>query len=86
MTAETGMRRRERIDRGIKVRSDGIYAVSSMKEVLYLARVEGLSMDEISERMGRSPKAVREIFGRALLKLRKRSGETGRTNKGGSEP
>lgn len=31
------VRRKERIDRGIKVRSEGIYAVSSAKEMLYLA-------------------------------------------------
>lgn len=32
-----GQKRRERIDRGIKVRSDGIYAMSSLREMLYLA-------------------------------------------------
>ncbi|GAB4373407.1 MAG: branched-chain amino acid ABC transporter permease [Deltaproteobacteria bacterium] len=32
-----GLRRKERIDRGIKVRSEGIYAVSSLREMLYLA-------------------------------------------------
>ena len=30
-------RRKERIDRGIKVRSDGIYALNSYREVLYLS-------------------------------------------------
>jgi len=30
-------RRKERIDRGIKVRSEGIYVVSSLKEMLYVA-------------------------------------------------
>jgi branched-chain amino acid transport system permease protein len=30
------MRRKERIDRGIKVRTEGIYAISSMREILYL--------------------------------------------------
>jgi len=30
------MMRRERIDRGIKVRTEGIYAISSIREVLYL--------------------------------------------------
>lgn len=29
-------RRRERLDRGVKVRSDSIYAVSSMREILFL--------------------------------------------------
>lgn len=32
-----GQKRKERIDRGIKVRSDGIYAVSSLREMAYLA-------------------------------------------------
>ena len=31
------MKRKERIDRGIKVRTEGIYAISSWEEVLYLA-------------------------------------------------
>lgn len=30
------MKRKERIDRGIKVRTEGIYAISSWKEILYL--------------------------------------------------
>jgi branched-chain amino acid transport system permease protein len=30
-------KRRERIDRGIKVRSDGIFAISSLREMMYLA-------------------------------------------------
>ena len=30
------MRRKERIDRGIKVRTEGIYAISAMREILYL--------------------------------------------------
>jgi len=33
---ETAERRKERIDRGIKVRTEGIYAVSSWQEVTYL--------------------------------------------------
>ena len=32
----TAERRKERIDRGIKVRTEGIYAVSSWQEVTYL--------------------------------------------------
>ncbi len=31
------MKRSERVDRGINVRSEGIYAISSLKEILYLA-------------------------------------------------
>ena len=33
-------------------------------------------MKEIADRMGRSPEAVRKLFGRALLKLRERFGDT----------
>ncbi|MBP1730631.1 MAG: ABC-type branched-chain amino acid transport system, permease component [Deltaproteobacteria bacterium] len=33
---KTEMRRKERIDRGIKVRTEGIYALSSGREILYL--------------------------------------------------
>jgi len=33
---ETGERRRERLDRGIKVRTEGIYAISSWEEMNYL--------------------------------------------------
>jgi branched-chain amino acid transport system permease protein len=33
---ELKARRKERLDRGIKVRSDGIYAVSSLREIAYL--------------------------------------------------
>jgi branched-chain amino acid transport system permease protein len=39
--SETG-RRKERIDRGIKVRSDGIYALSSWREIAYLLAPRGL--------------------------------------------
>ncbi len=31
------LRRRERLDRGVKVRADSIYAVSSLKEIMFLA-------------------------------------------------
>ncbi len=36
MAVDTKSRRRERVDRGIKVRSDGVYAISSWKEMSYL--------------------------------------------------
>ena len=29
-------RRKERLDRGIKVRTDGVYAISSWREITYL--------------------------------------------------
>jgi branched-chain amino acid transport system permease protein len=34
--AEDAIRRKERLDRGVKVRSDTVYAVSSWKEILFL--------------------------------------------------
>ena len=37
MTGETEQRRRERIDRGIKVRTDSLYALLSVREITYLA-------------------------------------------------
>ena len=36
MSGSKGDRRKERIDRGIKVRSDSVYAISSWKEITYL--------------------------------------------------
>jgi branched-chain amino acid transport system permease protein len=36
LTASASQRRKERIDRGIKVRSDGIYALMSWRELIYL--------------------------------------------------
>jgi len=37
VTTDTAQRRKERIDRGIKVRSDGIYALLSWRELAYLS-------------------------------------------------
>ena len=36
MTAETQSRRKERLDRGIKVRAEGVYAIQSWREITYL--------------------------------------------------
>jgi len=36
MNANSEQRRKERLDRGIKVRSDGIYALMSYRELCYL--------------------------------------------------
>ncbi|MCX5871911.1 MAG: branched-chain amino acid ABC transporter permease [Deltaproteobacteria bacterium] len=36
MSGPKGDRRKERLDRGIKVRSDGVYAISSWQEITYL--------------------------------------------------
>jgi len=37
MTEQAAQRRKERIDRGIKVRTDGLYALMSLRELAYLA-------------------------------------------------
>lgn len=37
MTEQAAQRRKERIDRGIKVRTDGLYALMSLREIAYLA-------------------------------------------------
>ncbi len=46
------------------------------REVILLARIEGLSVKEISKRMGRSEDAVMQLLSRALRKLRAAFGET----------
>jgi RNA polymerase sigma-70 factor (ECF subfamily) len=40
------------------------------REVLRLARLEGLSLREVAERMGRSREAVKKLYGRALCRCR----------------
>jgi RNA polymerase sigma-70 factor (ECF subfamily) len=46
------------------------------REVIRLARIEGLKHTEIAERMGRSHAAVRQMLVRALRRLRESFGET----------
>jgi len=46
------------------------------REVIRLARFEGLSLKEIAGRMGRTPGAVAQLLARALRKLRATFGET----------
>jgi RNA polymerase sigma-70 factor (ECF subfamily) len=46
------------------------------RRVLILSRLEGLSAQEIAERMGRTPNAVYHLIGRALQLLRERFGDT----------
>lgn len=43
---------------------------SEQREVLRLARLEGLGYGEIAERLGRSPEAVRQIASRGIKRLR----------------
>ena len=45
------------------------------REVLVLARIEGLNLTEVGERMGRSPNATAKLVGRALDELKKKFGD-----------
>lgn len=67
------LRREERSDR---LRA----AIESLsepeREVILLARVQGLTLREVADRTGRSHAAVRQMVSRALKKLRHRFGET----------
>ena len=44
----------------------------SDREVILLARIEGLSLDEVAERIGRTRNAVALLLSRALRKLKKK--------------
>ena len=68
-----GLRRDERFERLLKA-IDGL--PPDYREVLRLARIEGLKHEEIAVRMGRSHAAVRQLVVRALRLLRERFGDT----------
>ena len=67
------LRRGERLDRFER-------ALASLspehRQVILLARIEGLRIKEIAERMTRSPNAVALLLARALAKLRDTFGDT----------
>jgi RNA polymerase sigma-70 factor, ECF subfamily len=46
------------------------------REVVRLSRIEGLKIDEMAERMGRSTAAVKQLLFRALRRLRESFGDT----------
>ncbi len=46
------------------------------REVIVLARIQGLRLAEVAKRMGRTPNAVAQLLGRALAKLKEAFGET----------
>ena len=68
-----GLRRQERFDRLQN-------AVSGLnpdhREVILLARVEGLRIKEIARRMKRTPEATKQLLSRALQALKKSFGDT----------
>ncbi len=68
-----GIRRSERFDR----LQDSLDALSAEhREVILLARIEGLPAEEVARRMDRSQGAVAQLLWRALRKLRERFGDT----------
>ena len=74
VTASRAVRRGERFERLEK-------ALASLspdhREVVVLARIEGLQMKEIAQRMERSVTAVQNLLFRALKELKKAFGDTG---------
>jgi RNA polymerase sigma-70 factor (ECF subfamily) len=44
------------------------------RRVIALRHEEGLSFDEIAQRMGRTPAAVRKLWFRAVARLRRETG------------
>jgi RNA polymerase sigma factor (sigma-70 family) len=67
------MRREERWERLEK----SLAALSpDHREVIRLARIEGLEVREIAARMGRTPSAVKNLLLRALKELKRSFGDT----------
>ena len=68
-----GLRRDERfnrLERALRNLSE------DHRQVIRLARIEGVPVKEIAQRMGRSPDAVSQLLIRALRKLRESFGDT----------
>lgn len=69
----TTLRRGERFTR----LEDALKSLSpEHREVIVLTRIEGLAVDEVARRMGRTPKAARQLLWRALQSLKQSFGET----------
>jgi RNA polymerase sigma-70 factor (ECF subfamily) len=68
-----GIRREERFSR-LESALEGLSP--EHKEVILLARIQGLRLAEVAKRMGRSPNAVAQLLGRALAKLKDAFGDT----------
>jgi len=67
------MRRDERFER---LRRSIARLSPEHREVIHLARIEGLRIQEIAERTGRTPSAVKNIVFKAMQKLRESFGDT----------
>lgn len=68
-----GLRREERFDR-LQSALDGLSP--EHREVIVLARIKGLRLAEVGERMGRTPNAVAQLLTRALERLKDAFGDT----------
>jgi RNA polymerase sigma-70 factor (ECF subfamily) len=73
VSPSAGLRREERFER-LERAVAGLSAEE--REILLLARVEGLPMKAIAERLGRTPESVRQNLWRSLRKLRRAMGDT----------
>ncbi|MBI4584031.1 MAG: sigma-70 family RNA polymerase sigma factor [Planctomycetes bacterium] len=72
-TASKHLRREERFER-LKKSIEGLSP--DYQKVILLARIDGLKIDEIAERMDRSPSAVKNLLFRAMKELRRSFGDT----------
>ena len=73
LSQSTAMRRDERFER----LEQAVNALDPLyRQVIFLARIEGLGMQEIARRIKRSPEATRKLLARAIRKLRVIFGET----------
>ena len=61
------IRRRERLDR-LQKAIDSL--AGDYRQVIFLTRIEGLTLQQTADKMGRSAEAVRKLFWRALQQLR----------------
>lgn len=73
VSASRGLRREERFER----LENALQSLSpDHREVILLARIEGLQITEIAERLGRSKSAVKNLLLRALKELKRSFGDT----------
>ena len=72
-TPSRHLRREERFERLV----ESLASLSAdYRDVIYMARIEGLTTKDIAQRMGRSPNAVSHLIARALAELKSRFGDT----------
>ncbi len=73
-SASTAMQRERRFAR-LQAALDSLSPEA--RRVVLMARIDGLKLKDIAERVGRSPEAVRMLLRRSVQKLKDRFGETG---------